>query len=759
MRQKPYLWKTLPALVMAFFITVIPSLNSPIQGLRIPIFGITDEFAWDRIDTQGAVAYLRRLIVESEEGDQQEPSIWWARYTLAQLVRSENADESCRIFRSLAQEPNFPVREIARLRSVEACPSSRDELKRLAQQLEQPDSRYLTRAASKIGLDRAMDLDDPALILDFAKKSAQHHSAQADRLQFLRHAELAAQRLNLEQDVSEIHQKILKIAPRLKVLGQLESDQIAMDDSAPVEEIFEIADDLKSNRRFLAARSLYGRLIRNQQVPLDLRIKAYNAIASTFKLEGSKDQFLATLEEAYRMVTKVAGSTSRPETLRQLQQIGLKLARAHWTENNYHRAGRILENVKLVVNSRLPAHEIQWIEARISEERGDFQNTLKLVRGSLRQGARGESRERLLWLEAWTLRRLGDRRRAVLAFEELIRLASNNFDRNRYSYWKAKTLIEIDAVVEGEAQLAELAENDPLGYYGILAQRQLKRAFEPFPKTSFLASGNLSASPLRELARLSPSTPTLALSQQLEWLVALNEIELAQAYLDRNIDRRSLVDADPDLLRQSLKAFASAGHFRGLFEVFTLLPPDHRKSLLNSHPNYIFPAPFQRIVADASNRFGIPVELIYSIMRQESSFNAFARSPADAFGLMQLIPPTAGMVSERVGLRWSNLEELYSPNLNIPLGSSYLRMLWDRYDGQFILTVASYNASEEAVKNWVKTRYRGDPVEFIEDIPYEETRTYVRLVLRNFIFYLRLRSDQPLAFPEWCLDKLKDFMT
>jgi soluble lytic murein transglycosylase len=163
-------------------------------------------------------------------------------------------------------------------------------------------------------------------------------------------------------------------------------------------------------------------------------------------------------------------------------------------------------------------------------------------------------------------------------------------------------------------------------------------------------------------------------------------------------------------------------------------------------------------VNEAGRRFGVASELMYAIMRQESSFDPLARSHADAFGLMQLIPEAARRVEEVSGIKLESPEDLYRPDVNVTLGAAFLRNLMNQHNEQFILTVASYNASEKAIRGWMKTRFRGDALEFIEDIPYEETRGYVKLVMRNYIFYLRLNSGgRPVPFPEWCLDSLHDF--
>ena len=145
---------------------------------------------------------------------------------------------------------------------------------------------------------------------------------------------------------------------------------------------------------------------------------------------------------------------------------------------------------------------------------------------------------------------------------------------------------------------------------------------------------------------------------------------------------------------------------------------------------------------------GLDPEIALSIIRQESSFDPMARSEADAFGLMQVLPSVAARFSVPI----SSHEDLFLPEVNVPLGVKLLSELEQKYKGSLILTAAAYNASEEAIAGWLKKRYHGNTLEFIEEIPYEETRTYVKLVIRNFIFYKRLSAQAPMTFPESVLE-------
>ena len=158
-------------------------------------------------------------------------------------------------------------------------------------------------------------------------------------------------------------------------------------------------------------------------------------------------------------------------------------------------------------------------------------------------------------------------------------------------------------------------------------------------------------------------------------------------------------------------------------------------------------------------------EFVFSIMRQESSFNPQARSPANAYGLLQLIPANAIAVSGDVNIHFEthrdkdgnlqldNPELLYDPAINIPLGIALMKRLFKKNGDNFIKTTAGYNASPAAVETWIRTRYHGDILAFIDDIPFDETKIYIKTVMRNFIYYTRLQSPaRDIEFPSWCLE-------
>ncbi len=147
----------------------------------------------------------------------------------------------------------------------------------------------------------------------------------------------------------------------------------------------------------------------------------------------------------------------------------------------------------------------------------------------------------------------------------------------------------------------------------------------------------------------------------------------------------------------------------------------------------------------------LPVEpaLVLSVIRQESEFNLKAHSRANARGLMQLLPSTAKFAARRARLKWSRRRLTRDAAYNIRLGSAYLDYLLDRFDGSYLLAAAAYNAGPARVARWIE-RY-GDPgrniepIDWIESIPFGETRNFVRRVLANVAVYRARLGNSGLA--------------
>jgi soluble lytic murein transglycosylase len=169
------------------------------------------------------------------------------------------------------------------------------------------------------------------------------------------------------------------------------------------------------------------------------------------------------------------------------------------------------------------------------------------------------------------------------------------------------------------------------------------------------------------------------------------------------------------------------------------------RSARNSGSAFFFKSAFPTHSANVPS--GRAWSLVHGITRQESSFDRGAVSPANARGMMQLMPGTAREQAGKMGVAYDYARLTSDPSYNVMLGSAYFQRLVNMWDGNYPLAVASYNAGAGNVRRWVNSY--GDPrgnvdiVSWIEKIPFEETRGYVQRVLENSVVYDRLNPSLP----------------
>jgi soluble lytic murein transglycosylase len=345
-------------------------------------------------------------------------------------------------------------------------------------------------------------------------------------------------------------------------------------------------------------------------------------------------------------------------------------------------------------------------------------------------------RDKIMWYAAWNERRRANFPRAIEELSEIDGKTQVDFTRQRALFWLGKTYQDAQKPEDAKMAFTRLIDLDPLGYYGLLAHRELNMP---------ISLQTASAPPANAEPAQIPLDSTTA-----DWLALLDEKEALTSFLDLASNAyKKQKDQNDEGWVSIFKYYAKAGLYMKLYESLAGLTPERRKSIFERHPELLFPQPWNEDVHAASTQFGIDEELIYAITRQESAFDTRARSLADAFGLMQLLPEVAENLSSKYKIPYSGMEDLYDPKTNISFGAAHLKELFQRQNGRFILAVASYNASESVIRNWVKSRFHGNALEFIEEIPYEETRSYVRLVMRNLIFYSLLKSKSPsIVFPD-----------
>ncbi len=164
----------------------------------------------------------------------------------------------------------------------------------------------------------------------------------------------------------------------------------------------------------------------------------------------------------------------------------------------------------------------------------------------------------------------------------------------------------------------------------------------------------------------------------------------------------------------------------------------------------LYPQPYDDEVHAAAKLTSLPPELIYGLLRQESLYRADAVSSAGARGLLQLMPDTARITARALKRPNPTAKQLLDPKVNVPLGAGQLRMLHDRFGGQTPVALAGYNAGPNAARRWLPPEPESiDADIWIENIPYNETRSYVQRVLWHSVVFAWLRTGDAQRTDAW----------
>jgi soluble lytic murein transglycosylase len=335
------------------------------------------------------------------------------------------------------------------------------------------------------------------------------------------------------------------------------------------------------------------------------------------------------------------------------------------------------------------------------------------------------------WRAAWLSYRLGLFADAARLCDEQIRLYPTGKETAAAIYWRGR-LYESQ---EGQPARASANYRTVLRVYPHFFYAQMARQ-------RLTALGNLPAMPTPQLDQMQPSP-----QPQLDANFPTDSPHLAKAKLLANAGLNDYIAqeiaADPDSSSWSALAeaqiYASYGEtFRAMRALKRALPtaasqPIHSVPL--AYWRILFPEPYWETIQSESAKNNLDPYLVASLIRQESEFNPSAISPANAYGLMQMLPSVGRSMARQEGMDHFNTFQLLNPETNIRLGTRYLRETMDKFGGVPEYALAAYNAGDERVSDWEAAGpYRGMD-EFVESIPFTETRDYVQGILRNEEIY------------------------
>lgn len=275
-------------------------------------------------------------------------------------------------------------------------------------------------------------------------------------------------------------------------------------------------------------------------------------------------------------------------------------------------------------------------------------------------------------------------------------------------------------------------------YYAVLARERL-RVPEVAAASPTQQAAEFTASLVFPQTQPLPTTPTPATTERIERSRVLRSAGLADM-ADGELRFGARTDGQPALLAMEIAESADAA-YQGVRAMKSLVP-DYLGLTLAAAPRsfweYLFPLPYRaELKADATAR-GLDPYLVAGLIRQESEFNPAAVSHANAYGLTQVRPATGRQLARKAGVRRFSTQALLEPSVNLKIGTSYLRSMLDQHGGRVEETLASYNAGPNRAAEWLAWNHYREPAEFVESIPFTETRDYVQAVLRNEDIYRRL---------------------
>ncbi|HEU4369790.1 MAG TPA: transglycosylase SLT domain-containing protein [Methylomirabilota bacterium] len=414
------------------------------------------------------------------------------------------------------------------------------------------------------------------------------------------------------------------------------------------------------------------------------------------------------------------------------RQAGLRLeeARLLIRAGRRERALEILGRIAST-GSEADAAEALWLRARTLE---DAQRPVEATAAYRALATRYPKREvagDALWRLGWSAYLRGDAREAAGHWSRLAQVSGNRAYRLAALYWHARATEDTRDRTAAAPLYAKVLTEAPRSYYGILALARVGEAGDAARPTAV----TLPADPVEAVA----DDPGFA---RVDLLRRLGLVESALEELEEVVQQ-----ATGDTVR--LYGFSSAYvrderyhlALRIFRRHFASLAASGDPALPRAFWEMLYPFGWRSEVTAAAQRAGLDPFLVAAVVREESSYYPRALSRAGARGLMQLMPATARPMAEHRGLAFAGGELLDDPGANLEIGTAFLAGLLREFKDPR-LALAAYNAGPARLRQWLQARRTGDLEAFVEQIPFDETRQYVKRVMLSWEEYRRLYSPR-----------------
>jgi soluble lytic murein transglycosylase len=401
------------------------------------------------------------------------------------------------------------------------------------------------------------------------------------------------------------------------------------------------------------------------------------------------------------------------------------------------------EFLRLQGQLRQSAPTSQWLEQSLLAAgnvyllRRDYDHAIDAYREMQQRFPNGARASYAHWKVAWLSLRQGRNDEAKQEFDQQVALYPNSGEVPAALYWRARLAEEDNEPNKARAYYQKLSDRFRNFYYAELARQRLKVLK---PATEPVQYALLDRVPPLDLTNKFTTSDPPAEDLHVQKARLLENGGLVD-FAVREIQAGAPSDDGNWMLAETARLYQDSGRYDRAIEVMKRGVPNYFAVDVPELPRTYWEALFPKAYWGDLKRFSSENELdpylVASLIRQESEFNPNAISRANAVGLMQLLPVTGKKVAKEVKMQHFSPSQLYTPTVNLQLGTRYFKSMVDKF-GSFEYALAAYNAGSDRVEDWLAAGKYRDAQEFVESIPFTETREYVQAIMRNANVYKQL---------------------
>ena len=401
------------------------------------------------------------------------------------------------------------------------------------------------------------------------------------------------------------------------------------------------------------------------------------------------------------------------------------------------------ELLRLQAQLRQSAPTSQWLEQSLLAAgnvyllRRDYDRAIDAYREMQQRFPNGARASYAHWKVAWLSLRQGRNDEAKQEFDQQLALYPNSGEVPAALYWRARLAEEDNEPNKARAYYQKLSDRFRNFYYAELARQRLKVLK---PSTEPAQYALLDRVPPLDLTNKFTTSDPPAEDLHVQKARLLENGGLVD-FAVREIQAGAPSDDGNWMLAETARLYQDSGRYDRAIEVMKRGVPNYFAVDVPELPRTYWEALFPKAYWGDLKRFSSENELdpylVASLIRQESEFNPNAISRANAVGLMQLLPVTGKKVAKEVKMHHISPSQLYTPTVNLQLCTRYFKSMVDKF-GSFEYALAAYNAGSDRVEDWLATGKYRDAQEFVESIPFTETREYVQAIMRNANVYKQL---------------------